>query len=1050
MFNAIVRGSLANRLLVVVAAVAMSVYGLATLARLPVDVFPDLNRPTVTLMAEAEGLAPEEVEQLVTFPIETAMNGMAGVSRVRSVSGVGLSIVYVEFDWSAEIYRARQQVSERLQLVREHLPPGVAVQMGPISSVMGEIMLIAMSTSETSTSGLSASGDGSDLMRLREIADFTVRPQLLTVPGVSQVIPIGGEVRQYRVVPDPRRMTGLDIGFEAVEQAIKSFGANTGGGFVDQKTREFLIRNIGRSSRIEDLRNLVVAYRSGQVVTLSQVADVDFAARTKRGDAGLNGRPAVILAVQKQPGADTVTITREIERMLPELQRVMPEGVKVTDVQFRQATFIETSIGNVKRVLIEALVVVAVVLFLFLLNWQTTFISLLAIPLSVLTTVVVFEIMGLSINTMTLGGLAIAIGALVDDAVVDVENIYRRLGLHRRAGGRDPRPTLEVVAAASIEVRTGILYATAIIVLVFLPLFALSGIEGRLFAPLGVAFIVSILASLLVSMTVTPVLASWLIPRMTHLAERESPIVRVLKRWQRRGLAWCFEHPLFVIVMPVAAVLAALIAGAMLPRAFLPPFNEGTVLVTVSLEPGISLSESNRIGRLAETLVAEVPEVRSVGRRTGRAELDEHAEGVHVSELDVDLRRSARGREAVLSDIRGRLAMLPASITVGQPIAHRLDHMLSGVRAQIALKIYGDDYDTLRALAADMETRLRRIPGVVDLQTERQVRIPELQVRVDYEKAKRYGLNPSAITASLEALSNGRVVSEIVDQQKRFEVVLRLSDRDRTTRALGDMLIESPAGRIPLGSVADVIETDGPNQILRENGRRRIAVLANTDGSDMARIVGAIRAEIAAAPLPRGYFTHLEGQFQAQEEASRLIALLSAVSLALIFVVLYTRYRSTALALIIMGNVPLAIIGGVAALMLAGQPVSVASAIGFITLAGIATRNGILKISHYINLALFEGERFGRGLVMRGTLERLTPVLMTALAAGIALVPLMIGADAPGKEILHPVAITIFGGLFSATVLDAFLTPVLFLLFGRKPLERLIAARTSAVPAEAF
>ena len=1041
MFNAIVRGSLANRLLVLAAAMAMSVYGLIALARLPVDVFPDLNRPTVTLMTEVEGLAPEEVEQLVTFPIETAMNGMPGVSRVRSVSGVGLSIVYVEFDWSAEIYRARQQVAERLQLVREQLPPNVTAQMGPISSVMGEIMLIAMSSEKP---------DVVDPMTLREIADFTVRPQLLTVPGVSQVIPIGGEVRQYRVVPDPRRMAGLNIGFESIEQAIKSFGMNTGGGFVDQKTREFLIRNIGRSSRIEDLRNLVVAYREGQVVTLSQVADVDFAARTKRGDAGFNGKPAVILGIQKQPDADTVTITREIERVLPELQRVMPEGVRVTDVQFRQATFIESSIDNVKRVLVEALVVVAIVLFAFLLNWQTTFISLLAIPLSVLTTVIVFEILGLSINTMTLGGLAIAIGALVDDAVVNVENIYRRLGLHRASAGRDGRSTEEVVASASIEVRTGILYATAIIVLVFLPLFALSGIEGRLFAPLGIAFIVSILASLLVSMTVTPVLAYWLLPRMKHLAGHESPLQRTLKRWQKRGLAWCFERPAFVIGMPVAAVLAALVAGAMLPRAFLPAFNEGTVLVTVSLQPGISLAESDRIGRLAETLVSEVPEVHSVGRRTGRAELDEHAEGVHVSELDLDLARSERSREAVLADIRARLDVLPASITVGQPIAHRLDHMLSGVRAQIALKIYGDDYDTLRALAADLETRLKRIPGIVDLQTERQVRIPELQVRVDYEKAKRYGLNPSAITESLETLSNGRVVSEIIDQQKRFDVVLRLSDADRTTRALGEMLIESPAGRIPLRTVADVIETDGPNQILRENSRRRIAVLANTDGSDMARIVEALRAEIAAAPLPQGYFARLEGQFQAQEEASRLIALLSAVSLALIFVVLYTRYRSTALALIIMGNVPLALIGSVAALMLAGQPFSVASAIGFITLTGIATRNGILKISHYINLALFEGERFGRELVVRGTLERLTPVLMTALAAGIALLPLMIGADEPGKEILHPVAITIFGGLFTATLLDAFLTPVLFLIFGRKPLQRLLAERERSVHAEAF
>jgi HME family heavy-metal exporter len=1047
MFNAIVRGSLANRLLVLVAAIAVCVYGLITLARLPVDVFPDLNRPTVTLMTEVEGLAPEEVEQLVTFPIETAMNGMAGVTRVRSVSGVGLSIVYVEFDWSAEIYRARQQVAERLQLVREQLPPGISAQMGPISSVMGEIMLIAMSSGQSDSSGAS---DVVDPMMLREIADFTVRPQLLTVPGVSQVIPIGGEVRQYRVIPDPRRMTGLDIGFDAIERAIKSFGVNTGGGFVDQKTREFLIRNIGRSSRIEDLRNLVVAYRDGQPVTLSQVADVDFAARTKRGDAGFNGRPAVILGVQKQPDADTVTITREIERMLPELQRVMPDGVRVTDVQFRQATFIETSIANVQRVLVEALVVVALVLFVFLLNWQTTLISLLAIPLSVLTTVIVFQFMGLSINTMTLGGIAIAIGALVDDAVVDVENIYRRLGLHRAAGGRDRRSIEEVVGDASIEVRTGILYATAIIVLVFLPLFALSGIEGRLFAPLGIAFIVAILASLLVSMTVTPVLAYWLLPRMKHLAEHESPLQRVLKRWQRRGLLWCFERPAFVVGMPLAAVLAAVVAGLMLPRAFLPPFNEGTVLITVSLQPGISLAESDRIGRLAEKLVAEVPEVHSVGRRTGRAELDEHAEGVHVSELDLDLTRSERSREEVLADIRVRLAMLPASITVGQPIAHRLDHMLSGVRAQIALKIYGDDYDTLRALAADIETRLRTIPGIVDLQTERQVRIPELQVRVDYERAKRYGLNPSTITEQLETLSNGRVVSEIIDQQKRFDVVLRLSDADRTTRALGDMLIESPAGRIPLKSIADVIETDGPNQILRENSRRRIAVFANTDGSDMARIIEAIRAEIASAPLPQGYFTRLEGQFQAQEEASRLIAALSLVSLALIFVVLYTRYRSAALAFIIMGNVPLALIGAVAALWIAGQPFSVASAIGFITLTGIATRNGILKFSHDITLTLFEGERFSREMVVRGTLERLTPVLMTALAAGIALLPLMIGADEPGKEILHPVAITIFGGLVTATLLDAFLTPVLFLLFGRKPLERLAAGQQRAVHAEAF
>ncbi len=1038
MFNTIVRASLANRLFVLIGGIAIMLYGLATLRTLPVDVFPDLNRPTVTLLAESDGLAPEEVELLVTFPIETAMNGMPGVNRVRSVSGVGLSIVYIEFDWSTEIYRARQQVAERLQLVREQLPSNVHAQMGPISSIMGEIMLIAMS------------GDTSDPMVLREIADFTVRPQLLTVPGVSQVVPIGGEVRQYRVIPDPRRMASLDVSFEAIEKAIQQFGANTGGGFVDQKAREYLIRNIARTTKIDDLKNLVVAFREGQSVFLSQVADVDFAARTKRGDAGYQGKPAVILAVQKQPNADTVGITRQIEAMLPELQRVMPEGVRVTDIQFRQATFIETSIENVLRVLVEALIVVAIVLFAFLLNWQTTFISLIAIPLSVLTTVIVFQFMGLSINTMTLGGLAIAIGALVDDAVVDVENIYRRLGLHRAAGGRDRRSIETVVADASIEVRSGILYATAIIVLVFLPLFALSGIEGRLFSPLGIAFIVSILASLVVSMTVTPVLAYWLLPRMKHVSEHETWLVHTLKALQKRGLEWAFDRPGFVIGVPALAVILALGAGLLLPRAFLPSFNEGTVLVSVILQPGISLAESDRIGGLAEKIVAEVPEVKSVGRRTGRAELDEHAEGVHNSELDIDLEKSERSREAVLADIRQRLTVLPASIAVGQPIAHRLDHMLSGVRAQIALKIYGDDYDTLRGLAADLETRLKRIPGITDLQTEKQVRIPQLQVQIDYDKAKRYGLNPNDITKALETLSNGRIVSQIVDQSKRFDVVLRLSDSDRSTYALGEMLIESPAGRIPLKSVADVVETDGPNQILRENGRRRIAVLANTDGSDLARIVEDIRKEVQTAKLPQGYFTSLEGQFQAQEEASQLIALLSLVSLGLIFVVLYSRYQSAVLALIIMGNVPLALIGSVAALWIAGQSFSVASAIGFITLAGIATRNGILKISHYINLVLFEGETFGRKMIIRGTLERLTPVLMTALAAGIALVPLMIGADEPGKEILNPVAVTIFGGLVSATLLDAFLTPVLFLLFGKKPLEKLASAEGEKTHAEAF
>jgi heavy-metal exporter, HME family len=1036
MFNAIVRASLANRLLVLIAALAVALWGALAAMRLPVDVFPDLNRPTVTLISEAEGLAPEEVEVLVGLPIESAMNGMQGVTRVRSVAGIGLLITYVEFDWATDIYRARQQVAERLALVREQLPRAIAPQMGPISSMMGEIMLIAM-TSETESP-----------MKLRELADFVMRPRLLTVPGVAQVIPIGGEVRQYRVLPDPRRMATLGIGLDVIEKAVRAFGANTAGGFVDLHAREYLIRNIARTTRIEDLADLVVVYRHGQPVQLKQVAAVEYAPRTKRGDAGYQGRPAVVLGIQKQPGADTIAITREVERILPELQKVMPKGVNVDHVQFRQATFVERSIANVKRVLVEALAAVAVVLFLFLLSWQTTFISLIAIPISIAVSLIVFQMLGLSINTMTLGGLAIAIGALVDDALVDVENILRRLRLNRSLAA--PRPALEVVAAATLEVRSGILYATLIIILAFLPLFALSGIEGRLFAPLGIAFIVSILASLVTAITITPVLAYWLLPRMRHLAHAESPLVRILKRTQERGLRWCFARPAFTVGFPAVAVLWAGFAAVQLPRAFLPAFNEGTALISVILQPGISLKESTRVGAIAERLVMEVSEVRSVGRRTGRAELDEHAEGVHTSELDVDLEPSHRSREQVLADIRARLAVLPVSVIVGQPIAHRLDHMLSGVRAQLALKVYGDDFDTLRGLAADLEKRFAQIRGIVDLQAEKQVRIPQLQVRVDYDRAVRFGLTPAAATELLEALTNGRLVSQIVDESRRFDVVLRLADADRTTGALMDMLVETPAGRVPLGAFATVLETDGPNQILREDGRRRIAVLANTDGSDMAGIVAAIRAAFADKPLPQGYFVKLEGQFQAQENATRLIGALSLMSLAMIFVVLYSRYRSAMLALIIMGNVPLALIGGVAALMIAGQPLSVASAVGFITLAGIATRNGILKISHYINLVLHEGERFGAAVVVRGTLERLTPVLMTALAAGIALIPLMIGMDEPGKEILSPVAVTVFGGLVTATLLDAFLTPTLFLLFGEKPLQRLASEQAGLETAEAF
>ena len=1044
MFTFLVTQSLRNRLLVLAIAAVLVIYGAFTVQKLPVDVFPDLNRPTVTIMTEAEGYAPPEVEQLVTFPLETRMNGLPGVNRVRSVSGVGLSIVYVEFDWGTDIYRNRQQIAERLAQVQSQLPQNVTPQMGPISSIMGQIVMVALSSDRASP------------MELRETADFVIRPRLLSIPGVAQVIPMGGEVRQFRVSPNPSAIRALGLTYDQITRALTQFGVNAGGGFTDQHAREYLIRNIGRTTSLDDLGSLVVANTAKGPVYLRQIAEVSFAARTKRGDAGYMGSPAVIVSIEKQPGVDTIKLTEDVEKALREITAGTP-GLKADQLVFRQANFIETSIRNVERVLLEAVVVVAIVLFAFLLNVRTTAISLTAIPVSILATAIVFHFAGLSINTMTLGGLAIAIGELVDDAVVDVENIFRRLRENREQG--NPRSVFDVVVQASQEVRSGIVYATIIIVLVFVPLFALSGIEGRLFAPLGQAYIVSILCSLLVSITLTPVMAYYLLPGLKQLREHEGGLVRWLKARNAALLERAFRHPRLLMGGAGLAVLLAIAGAFLLPRAFLPPFNEGSYTINMTFNPGISLAESNRVGLIAERLLLDVPEVASVGRRTGRAELDEHAEGVHSSELDLEMKAGGRTKAEIIADLRRRLAVLPVSVNIGQPIGHRLDHMLSGVRAEIALKIFGEDLDTLRGVGEDLRSRLAGIPGLTDLQLEKQVRIPQLEIRVDYGRAALYGIQPAAIVEQISSLSNGRVVSTVVDGYRRFDVTMRLPERLRTTQGLGDLLIETPSGWVPARQMADIRETSGPNQILRENARRRLVVLANTDGkTDMAGIVAEIRNRLAATKLPEGYSTSLEGTFQAQEEASRTIAGLSALSLTLIFAILYSRYRSAVLALIIMGNVPLALIGSVAALWLVGQPLSVASMIGFITLTGISARNGILKISHYINLALHDGMPFGRELVVRGSLERLTPVLMTALSAGVALVPLLIGADAPGKEILHPVAVTIFGGLISATLLDTFLTPVLFLRFGRKPLQHLLDTHQAApapdarrpAPVEAF
>ncbi len=1027
MFDSIVRFSLRNRLFVLAAACMLMAYGAMTAWRTPVDVFPDLNKPVVTVLAEAGGMAPEEVEQLVSFPIETSLNGMPGVTRVRSVSGVGLSIVYAEFDWGTDIYRNRQLVSERITLVKEQLPGNISPVMGPVSSIMGEIMLIALPIDVART----------DPMKAREYADFVLRPRLLSIPGVSQVIPIGGEVRQLRVEPDTARMAQFDVSLEQVTAALRGFAANTSGGFVDLNNREYLIRNLGRSNRLDDVKGLAIAYRKGMPILLEQVASVRYAPAFKRGDAGLGGKPAVIVSVQKQPAGDTVRLTRDIEAALAELKQGLPTGISQPVVLFRQANFIDNSIGNVVDALRDGAILVAIVLFAFLLSVRTTLISLIAIPLSLAVTALAFHLLGQSINVMTLGGLAIAVGELVDDAVVDVENIVRRLKQRSDTG----QSVLDTIWHASVEVRSGIVYATVIVVLVFVPLFALPGIEGRLFAPLGIAYIASILASMLVSMTVTPALAYYLLPRMKHLHRGDSPIVRRIKQWDTAALGWSFARIRMLLAVALIAVLAAAASVPFFPRAFLPAFNEGSLVMGMTFTPGTSLAEANRMGALAETLIAQVPEVSKVGRRTGRAELDEHAEGVHSSELDVDLRPSGRSREEIMASIRHQLAVIPASFAIGQPISHRLDHLLSGVRAQIALKIYGDDIDTLRGLADGLQGRLRAVPGLVDLSVERQVLIPQIKVRIDYRKAAQHGMAAGDVLQALQAMAEGTRVTQVIDGARRFDLVVRLADIDRSPQDLARVMLSSPAGPIPLSSVATVEEGDGPNQIGRENGRRRIVVYANTDGANMSRIIADVRKTVAGSQLPGGYFVSIEGQFQAQEQAQQLILGLSLASLLLIFLVLYSRYRSSTLALIIMGNIPFALVGSVIAMWVAGVSLSVASMVGFITLAGIATRNGILKVSHYINLCKFEGESFGWPMIVRGSIERLTPVLMTALVAAFALTPLLLAADAPGKEILHPVAVVIFGGLISSTLLDSLLTPLIFWKVGRGPLERLLAEK---------
>ncbi len=1029
MFNTLIRISLQNRLFVLVIAAVVLAWGGWTATKLPVDVFPDLNRPTVTLLTEAGGLSPEEVELLVTRPIETAMNGAPGVERVRSQSAVGLSVVWVEFGWDVDIYRARQQVAERTSQVEEQLPEGVVPAMGPVSSIMGEILLIGVVSPESSVPGPD----------LRSLADWTLRPRLLSIGGISQVIAIGGGVEQLHVEVHPDRLAqrGLTLG-EVREAAAEAQGSTTGG-FLEQQSQEYVVRNLARTADPAAIGDTVVKWVDGAAVTLADVAELRRGIGTQRGDAGVNGNPAVILSVQKQPGTDTIGLTEEVEHALQELRRGLPAGVEVVTL-FRQADFIEASVQNVEEALRDGAVLVTVILILFLLNIRTTAITLTAIPLSMVVAALALQAFGLTINTMTLGGLAVAIGELVDDAIVDVENVYRRLRVNRAS--LTPRPALRVILDASVEVRSSIVFSTILVILVFIPLFALSGIEGRLFAPLGIAYIASILASMVVSLTVTPVLASYLLPQMTQAkAHEDGWLVRTLKAADRRVLVWALPRPRTVMVTTTVAVLAAAASLPFFGTSFLPPFNEGTATVNLLATPGTSLSESDKLGTLAERLMLEIPEVKSTGRRTGRAEMDEHAEGVHYTEIDVDFHPGGRPRDEVRADIRSRLARLPGVVVnLGQPISHRLDHLLSGVRAEIAIKIFGPDLATLRTEAARVAERLTPITGLVDLQVERQVLIPQVQVRIDRDAARRFGVAPGHLAEDLETALGGVRVAQVLDGVRSLDLVTRYApgwreDIDR----IGIAPVALEDGRaVTLGQLAEISAGTGPNQVVHEDGQRRIAISANTAGRDVGSVVQDIQAALDGLALPTGYYWTIGGQFESQQSASRTIALLSLISLTGMYAAIFAHFRSHALTLQVLLNIPLALIGSVAAIGISGQPLSVATLVGFITLCGIASRNTILMISHYIHLARFEGEAFGPELVVRGSLERLVPVVMTALCAGIALIPLAFAAGTPGKEILTPVAQVILGGLISSTLLDMVVTPTVFLRYGGEALRSFV------------
>ena len=1026
MLNRIIKLSLRNRLVVLLGAVLLLIAGLYTAKNTDVDVFPDLNAPTVVVMTEANGMAPEEVERLVTFPIETAVNGATGVRRVRSSSTTGFSVVWVEFDWGTDIYRARQIVSEKTAVVEEMLPDGVgSPTLGPQSSILGELMFVSLTADSTS------------LQDLRTIADWTVRPRLLATGGVAQVSVLGGEVREYQILLNPGCMRHYGVSLDEVCEAVDGMNGNVAGGILYEYGNEYIIRGVLASDNVGTLAGSLVKTTASGPVLLGNVAEVKIGnSRPKMGTASHDGKPCVMVTVTKQPNTSTVDLTAKIDTVLMELGKTLPRDVKVSSDIYRQERFINSSIDNVMKSLYEGGLFVVIVLFLFLMNVRATVISLITIPLSLLVSVLTLHLLGLTINTMSLGGMAIAIGSLVDDAIVDVENVYRRLRENSSLPPGFRQSTLTVIFNASKEVRLPILNSTLIIVASFVPLFFLSGMEGRLLVPLGIAFVTALGASTLVALTLTPVLCSYLLAGRRPSSGKlltEPYVARKLKTAYGRLLGRALTRHRQVLAVTAVLTVVAIVGFATLGRSFLPPFNEGSFTIGVSTLPGISLEESDRIGHRVEEALLAIPEVQTVGRKTGRAELDEHALGVNDSELEVPFVLGDRSKQEVMDDIRARLAAIPGiAVEVGAPVTHRIDAMLSGTRANIAIKVFGPDLGTLYSLGKKIEEAVKDIDGIADLNVERQVERPQLRIEPRREMLARYGVTLPQFARMVGVLLGGQVVSQVYEGEKSFDLTLKVADADRMTAAdIAAITVDANGTKVPLGTLANITSAMGPNTINRENVARKLVVSANVSGRDLLGVVNDIRERIdAEVAMPEDYHVEYGGQFESERTASRTLLVTSVFSIAAIFLLLFNEFRSVRQASVILLNLPLALIGGVLVLWLSGGVVSIPATIGFISLFGIATRNGMLLVSRYNDLRA-EGYTLTES-VMHGSIDRLNPILMTALSSALALVPMALGGELPGNEIQSPMAKVILGGLFTSTLLNAFIIPIMYLLINRQ------------------